>query len=133
EAARTKTAAGHIAELTKLASDGARIVGIHLEGPFLSPLKAGTHPVDRLARPNLERLASLCDAGPVTMVTLAPELPGALDLVAECLRRGIVVSFGHSDADASEARRGFESGGQAVTHIFNAMAPISARAPGLAG
>jgi N-acetylglucosamine-6-phosphate deacetylase len=67
------------------------------------------------------------------MVTLAPELSGALDLVAECRRRGIVVSFGHSDADASEARRGFESGGQAVTHIFNAMPPISARAPGLAG
>ncbi len=133
ETARTKTAAGCMAELVKREPDGARIVGIHLEGPFLSPLRAGTHPVERLARPSLERLVSLCDAGPVTMVTLAPELPGALDLVAECRRRGIVVSFGHSDADASEARRGFESGGQAVTHIFNAMPPISARAPGLAG
>jgi N-acetylglucosamine-6-phosphate deacetylase len=67
------------------------------------------------------------------MVTIAPELAGALELVAECRRRGIVVSFGHSDADAAQAQRGFEQGGQAVTHVFNAMAPLSARAPGLAG
>ena len=133
ETAATMTAAGHIAELSTREPDGARILGIHLEGPFLSPLRAGTHPVERLARPDLELLMSLFNAGPVTMVTLAPELPGALDLVAACHRRGIVVSFGHSDADASEARRGFEAGGQAVTHIFNAMSPISARAPGLAG
>ena len=133
ETARTKTAAGHIADLSRREQDGARILGIHLEGPFLSPLRAGTHPAERLARPDLEHLRSLCDAGPVTMVTLAPELPGALDLVAECRRRGIIVSFGHSDADASQARRGFDAGGQAVTHIFNAMSPISARSPGLAG
>ena len=133
ETARTTTAAGRIAEVATREPDGARLLGIHLEGPFLSPLRAGTHPAERLARPNLELLRSLLDAGPVTMVTLAPELPGALELVAECRRRGIVVSFGHSDADTSEARRGFDAGGQAVTHVFNAMSPISARAPGLAG
>ncbi len=133
ETAGTKKAAGYIAETATREPDGARILGIHLEGPFLSPLRAGTHPVERLAIPDVELLMSLCDAGPVTMVTLAPELPGALDLVAACHRLGIVVSFGHSDADASQARRGFEAGGQAVTHIFNAMSPISARAPGLAG
>ena len=133
ETAGTKAAAGHIGDLARREPDGARILGIHLEGPFLSRLRAGTHPAERLARPDLEHLRSLCDAGPVTMVTLAPELPGALDLVAECRRRGIVVSFGHSDADASQARRGFDAGGRAVTHIFNAMPPISARAPGLAG
>ncbi len=129
ETAGTKAAAGHIGDLARREPDGARILGIHLEGPFLSRLRAGTHPAERLARPDLEHLRSLCDAGPVTMVTLAPELPGALDLVAECRRRGIVVSFGHSDADASQARRGFDAGGRAVTHIFNAMPPISARAP----
>src|ERR1035438_9008581 len=68
------TAAGHIAELSTREPDGARILGIHLEGPFLSPLRAGTHPVERLAKPDLELLMSLFNAGPVTMVTLAPEL-----------------------------------------------------------
>jgi N-acetylglucosamine-6-phosphate deacetylase len=128
-----RAAAERIADLTLRESDGAHVLGIHLEGPFLSPLRAGTHPVDRLVGPDLEILDSLLGAGPVTMVTLAPELPGALKIVAECRRRGIVVSFGHSGANAEEARRGFAAGGQAVTHLFNAMSPVSAREPGLAG
>ena len=128
EAGRTRAAEERIAELTGREPDGARILGIHLEGPFLSPLRAGTHPPERLAQPDLALLMSLLNAGPVTMVTLAPELPGALELVAECRRQGVVVSFGHSDADAEQARRGFEAGGQAVTHVFNAMSPVSARA-----
>ena len=67
------------------------------------------------------------------MVTLAPELPGALELIEICVRRGIVVSLGHSDASADEAARAFAAGASAVTHLFNAMAPIGGRAPGLAG
>jgi len=133
EAAGTRAAAERIAGLAVRPPDGARLLGIHLEGPFLSPSRAGTHPVERLVGPDLELLRSLLAAGPVTMVTVAPELPGALDLVAECRRRGIVVAFGHSGADATEARRGFDAGGRAVTHLFNAMSPLSARAPGLAG
>ena len=133
EAAVTKTAAGHITELAARHPDGARILGIHLEGPFLSPLRAGAHPVPRLASPDLALLTALLDAGRVTMVTLAPELAGALDLVSACARCGIVVSFGHSDADARQARLGFDAGARAVTHLFNAMSPVSARAPGLAG
>lgn len=126
-------AAQHIAELARAHPDGARVLGIHLEGPFLSPMRAGTHPLERLVGPDVELLRSLLDAGPVTMVTLAPELPGAISLIEECVRRSIAVSFGHSDANAAEALRGFDAGGSAVTHIFNAMAPISARSPGLAG
>lgn len=133
EIAGTKLAAARIAELAKRQSAGARILGIHLEGPFLSPMRAGTHPIERLAKADVDLLSSLLDAGPVTMVTIAPELPGALELIKECRRRGVVVSFGHSDANADEARRGFEGGGRAVTHIFNAMRPLAAREPGLAG
>ncbi len=133
ETASIRSAAGRVGEIAAREPQGARVLGIHLEGPFLSPLRAGTHPAERLARPDTDLLESLLDAGPVTMVTVAPELPGALELVAECRRRGIVVSFGHSDADAAQARLGFEAGGRAVTHMFNAMPPISARAPGIAG
>ena len=131
--ASTQRALRTIEELSGRHHDGARVIGVHLEGPFVSPLRAGTHPIERLKEPDLELLRSLLESGPVTMVTIAPELAGALELVAECRRRGIVVSFGHSDADAAQAQRGFEQGGQAVTHVFNAMAPLSARAPGLAG
>ncbi len=67
------------------------------------------------------------------MLTLAAELPGALELIELCDRRGVVVSQGHSDANAAEATKGFDAGARAVTHLFNAMAPLSARSPGLAG
>ena len=114
---RTKTAAGHIAELIQAGLDG-RASSASTSRALSSPLRAGTHPAERLAEPNLARLASLCDEVR-SRWSPSPQLPGALDLVAECRRRGIVVSFGQGrDADASEARRGFESGGQAVTHIF---------------
>ena len=122
-----------ITELSRRRPDGARILGVHLEGPFLSPVRAGTHPTERLADADLNLLGTLLDAGPVRMMTIAPELAGALALVDECLRRKVVISFGHSDADAEQARQGFAHGGRAVTHIFNAMRPLSARAPGLAG
>jgi len=133
EIAATHLVEARIAKALREEPEGAHILGIHLEGPFLSPERSGTHPLDRLVAPDRKVLLSLLDAGPVTMVTLAPELGGALKLVGECRRRGVVVSFGHSDANADQARRGFEEGGRAVTHIFNAMAPLTARAPGLAG
>jgi len=112
---------------------GASIIGVHLEGPFLSPERAGAHPREHLRTPDRALLQQLLDAGPVRMVTLAPELPGADELVELCVRRGIVVSLGHSEASADEAARSFASGATAVTHLFNAMAPIGGRAPGLAG
>ena len=81
EIAATQIVQARIAQLVRQEPEGAHILGIHLEGPFLSPVRSGTHPLDRLVAPDREVLRSLLDAGPVTMVTLAPELEGALELV----------------------------------------------------
>jgi N-acetylglucosamine-6-phosphate deacetylase len=113
--------------------DGARVLPAHLEGPFISPARCGAHNVEHMAPPSPAAADALCDAGPVGMMTLAPERDGALPVIAHLRRRGIVVSLGHSDATASEAARGFDAGATAVTHVLNAMRPISAREPGLAG
>jgi N-acetylmuramic acid 6-phosphate etherase/N-acetylglucosamine-6-phosphate deacetylase len=113
--------------------EGATILRVHLEGPFLSLNRAGTHPVGHLQAASDELLLRLLDGGDVAMITIAPELPGALELIARCVELGVVVSLGHSAASAAEARAGFEAGATAVTHLFNAMEPLSARAPGLAG
>ena len=112
---------------------GARILGAHLEGPFLSPHRAGTHPLARLLAPDPELARSLVAAGHVSMVTLAPELPGALELIALLVRLGVVVSLGHSAATAREGAEAAEAGATAVTHLYNAMPSLSARAPGLVG
>ncbi|MGH3136407.1 MAG: N-acetylglucosamine-6-phosphate deacetylase [Gaiellaceae bacterium] len=114
-------------------TDGARILGVHLEGPFLSPERLGAHPVGARRDPDLELLSRLLDAGPIRLVTLAPELPGAHDLIRTLLARGITVSFGHSDATADEANTGFDLGVHTVTHLFNAMRPFHHRDPGIAG
>jgi N-acetylglucosamine-6-phosphate deacetylase len=112
---------------------GAAILGAHLEGPFISPARAGTHPVAELKAPDLLLLRELLDAGPVSTVTLAPELPGALELIDELVRRGVCVSLGHTDATAGEAAAAFDRGVRTVTHLFNAMRPFAHRDPGVAG
>ena len=112
---------------------GPRILGAHLEGPFLSPRRLGTHPSPARRDPDPALLARLLDAGPVRLVTLAPELPGALELVDELVTRGITVSCGHSDATAAEASAAFDRGASTVTHLFNAMRPFSHRDPGIVG
>jgi N-acetylglucosamine-6-phosphate deacetylase len=100
-----------------------RCLGVHLEGPFLSPLRSGAHPPEHLRAPDLAVLRRLLDAGAVTHVTLAPELPGALELVDELTARGVLVSAGHTAASEAEANAGFDRGIRAVTHLHNAMAP----------
>jgi N-acetylglucosamine-6-phosphate deacetylase len=110
-----------------------RILGAHLEGPFISSKRLGTHPADARRDPDSLLLQRLLDAGPVSHVTLAPELPGAHELVDLLRARGVTVSCGHSDATAAEARAAFAKGAKTVTHIFNAMRPFAAREPGLAG
>ena len=112
--------------------EGARILGVHLEGPFLSPRRSGTHPAQKLRPPDLDLLERLLARGGVSTVTLAPELPGAQTLI-RAARARCVVALGHSAATAVEARRAFDDGARAVTHLFNAMEPMSARQPGLAG
>jgi N-acetylglucosamine-6-phosphate deacetylase len=112
---------------------GARILGVHLEGPFLSPARLGIHPAEARRDPDLALLERLLDAGPARLVTLAPELPGAHGLVRTLLARSFTVSFGHSDATAAEANEAFDLGVHTVTHLFNAMRPLHHRDPGIAG
>lgn len=114
---------------------GAMPLGVHFEGPFLSPMMSGAHD------PTLLRLPSAADQdvhewsphNGVLMVTLAPELPGALELVSALTARGVVVSAGHSTATFEQAVSGFDAGIRYATHLFNAMPPLDKRAPGLVG
>ena len=114
-------------------SDGPRILGAHLEGPFLSALRLGIHPAGARSNPDPELLERLLDAGSVRLVTLAPELPGARAVIELLLRREIAVSCGHSDATAEQANAAFDLGVRSVTHLFNAMRPFHHRDPGVAG
>ena len=110
-----------------------RILGMHLEGPFLSPNRLGTHEATARRDPDLALLERLLAAGPVRLMTLAPELSGAEALIDRLLERGVVVSIGHTDATAEEANAAFDRGARSVTHLFNAMRPFAHRDPGIAG
>jgi N-acetylglucosamine-6-phosphate deacetylase len=112
---------------------GPRILGAHLEGPFLSSDRPGTHPLSHLRAPDVALLDRLLDAGVVTEMTLAPELPGADALVERLRERGVAVSAGHTNATAEEANHAFDLGVGGVTHVFNAMRPFRSRDPGIAG
>src|SRR5919201_5890874 len=113
-------------------SCGPRIIGAHLEGPFLSPQRLGAHDAAGCRAPDLALLRRLLDAGPVSEMTLAPELHGAFELIDELVHRGVTVSCGHSDATAAEAHLAFDRGVRTVTHLFNAMRPSTPRDPGIA-
>ena len=116
-----------------IVAEGPRILGIHLEGPFLSPIRLGTHPASARRDPEPQLLERLLAAGPVRIMTIAPELPGAGALIDELQRRGVTVSCGHSDANAEQANAAFDRGVHTVTHLFNAMRPFEHRDPGIAG
>jgi N-acetylglucosamine-6-phosphate deacetylase len=109
---------------------GARALGVHLEGPFLNPAKRGAHREAWLRLPTDPAVDGLLRPE-VVMMTLAPELPGGLELVARLRRAGVVVSVGHSMADAAEAHAAFDAGAAAVTHQWNGQRPILARDPGV--
>jgi N-acetylglucosamine-6-phosphate deacetylase len=110
-----------------------RILGMHLEGPFLSPNRLGTHEASSRRDPDLALLDRLLDSGPVRLMTLAPELPGATELIDRLLERGVAVSLGHTDATAEQANAAFDRGARSVTHLFNAMRPFLHRDPGIVG
>ena len=111
---------------------GPRVLGAHVEGPFLSPRRAGVHDPRWVLPPDLALLRRLLDAAPVSQVTLAPELPGAFELIDELVARGITASAGHTDATAAEAHLAFDRGVRTVTHLFNAMRHSTARDPSIA-
>jgi N-acetylglucosamine-6-phosphate deacetylase len=111
----------------------ARPLGIHLEGPFLSHKRRGVHPPEYLVAPTIEIFERLWQAarGHVRMMTIAPEIPGATDVIAEAARRNVCVSIGHSDAEMPVARDAVSAGARHATHTFNAMRPLDHRDPGI--
>jgi N-acetylglucosamine-6-phosphate deacetylase len=113
----------------------ARPLGIHLEGPFLSHKRRGVHPPEYLVAPTLEIFERLWQAarGHVRMMTIAPEIPGAMEVIAEAARRNVCVSIGHSDAEMAFARDAVRAGARHATHTFNAMRPLDHREPGIIG
>ena len=114
---------------------GARILGAHLEGPFLAPGSPGAMDPACFVAPDAElwRRLTLAGDGCVALMTLAPELPGAPLLVAELVEAGVVVSLGHSGCGAEDARGAIAAGARSATHVFDAMGPLHHRAPGLVG
>jgi N-acetylglucosamine-6-phosphate deacetylase len=113
----------------------SRPVGIHLEGPFLSHVRRGVHPPKDLLRPSLAMFERFWDAahGHIRIMTIAPELEGALELIAEAAKRGVCVSLGHSDADLETTRAAVNAGARHATHLFNGMRPLNHRDPGIVG
>jgi N-acetylglucosamine-6-phosphate deacetylase len=113
----------------------ARPLGIHLEGPFLSHKRRGVHPPEYLVAPTIEIFDRLWQAarGHVRMLTIAPEIPGAMEVIAEAARRNVCVSIGHSDAELPAAQQAVKAGARHATHTFNAMRPLDHRQPGILG
>lgn len=123
-------------QIAKLPEPGrARPLGIHLEGPSLSHQKRGVQPPEHLLAPSIATFDRLIDAahGHVRLMTIAPELPGAIELTAHATSLGIRVSVGHSNATAAETRAAIAAGAVSATHTFNAMRPLDHREPGILG
>lgn len=123
------------AEETEHAHVGARPLGIHLEGPFISAAKCGVHPTEYLVAPTMELLQKMWDASGKTlkMMTIAPELPGAEEVIAQARKAGVLTSIGHSNATFEEAEAGIKAGAVSATHTFNAMRELNHREPGILG
>ncbi|HEX2919299.1 MAG TPA: N-acetylglucosamine-6-phosphate deacetylase, partial [Edaphobacter sp.] len=113
----------------------ARPVGIHLEGPFISHAKRGVHPPALILPPDVALFDRFQQAagGHIRLITIAPEVPGGLELIHHCAEQGVRVSIGHSNATAAEARAGIEAGARSATHTFNAMRALDHREPGILG
>ncbi|WP_062291764.1 N-acetylglucosamine-6-phosphate deacetylase [Demequina phytophila] len=111
------------------------LLGIHLEGPFLAPVRKGAHDPAALAAPTPDLVRALLEAcdGTLRQVTMAPELPGALDAIALLADHGVVVAVGHTECTADQARAAFDRGATLITHGFNAMRGIVGREPGPLG
>ncbi len=113
----------------------AKPVGLHLEGPFISHAKRGVHPPENLVEPSVELFERLWQAasGRVTVMTVAPELPGAAEMIRNVVSRGVCISVGHSNATLAETETAISAGARHATHTFNAMRPLDHREPGILG
>ena len=128
-----------VAKVIEAANDdnwqGARPLGIHLEGPFLSHAKRGVHPPEHLLAPEISTFDRMFEAaeGHIRLMTLAPELPGAVELAAHATAKGVRISVGHSNATAAETKAAIAAGASSATHTFNAMRALDHREPGILG
>jgi N-acetylglucosamine-6-phosphate deacetylase len=129
-----RSLAGLANEIRQVSHRGAVPLGIHLEGPFLSHLKRGVHTDALLEAPSIALFDRFWEAaeGKIRLMTIAPELPGATELIAHATELGVRCSLGHSDARVCEAEAGYAAGARSATHTFNAMRAIDHREPGLA-
>ncbi len=127
--------AGAVSAAAQFAADDPHVLGLHLEGPFLSELRRGVHDPAALRAPDRTALDRLLAAGGglVRVLTLAPELPGGIDAVEFCVRSGVHAAVGHSDAGYAVAAAAFEAGADLVTHAFNGMRPLHHRDPAIIG
>ncbi len=132
---RTLKAVREIGEAAKRGTRGARLLGLHMEGPYISMERSGAQNRAHIRLPALDELgqASLEAGGSLRMVTLAPEVDGALEAVRWLASRGIVPAAGHTDATYDEARAGIEDGIRHASHLFNGMRSLHHREPGLVG
>jgi N-acetylglucosamine-6-phosphate deacetylase len=132
---RTLAAVRGVAAATGAHPGVATVLGSHLEGPWISPHRAGAQDPRALRDPDPAELARLLEAagGTIRMITIAPELPGAFPAIAAMIAAGVQASVGHTDADHDTVARAFDDGVRHVTHLFNAMPPMAHRAPGPAG
>jgi N-acetylglucosamine-6-phosphate deacetylase len=122
-----------VGEAMRANGPGAHILGAHLEGPYLNPIRKGAHPPAHLRKINVAEMLAWADPSVTRTITLAPELEGALDAVRALRKAGFVVSAGHSNATFAQAMAGFEAGIHWGTHLYNAMSPFQHREPGLTG
>ena len=129
---RYSAALGELAALLDAEPD-CGLTGAHLEGPFLSPRWAGAHDPRTFLEPSPGVLATLCEAGPVATVTVAPELRGVSEVVVEATKRGLAVAVGHTDASSGQCREAAARGASMLTHCWNAHRRFTSRDPGPAG
>jgi len=126
---------GAVRRAMQAQNEGARILGVHLEGPFLNPERAGSLDGKSFIDPSAEALSRLVEdfEDLIKIITIAPELPGALRLIELSREKGFLVQMGHSDASFEQAEAGKSAGATGITHVFNAMRGFHHREPGLAG
>lgn len=129
-------AIGAVAEWKKSeleAQAGARVLGVHVEGPYISRHYPGAQPVEHIRPPDLREWQELLETGPIALLTLAPEEPGAEDLIRKALGTGVVVVLGHTNATYEECLRAATLGATQATHTYNAMSGLHHRRPGTLG
>lgn len=132
---RMRQQMGAVKKAMEIWQRGARIHGVHLEGPFLNPLRCGALNPSSFLKPSIESLKMLLEGyeDVVKIITISPELDGALEVIGKAREMGILVNMGHSDATFEQAEEAFRRGATGITHLFNAQRPFHHRQPGISG